>query len=284
MGAVTARPALRSRQFQFDGIELSAHEAPAGGRPFVLLHGLTGHRDDFIHRLPDLAGEAWWLAPDLRGHGDFSITQDETTFCFDRLVRDLGEVLDAIGADDCDLLGHSFGGMVALRFALEFPQRVNSLVLMATAPHAPKGYEAETFRKAGALACSEGMSLLQEIVEKQWRNEPDANDAPSARWADIYWPHHRKRYCAMDPVAYGSLGVLMVEQEPVADRLAEIVCPTSVWVGSRDDEFLDGSRTLAAGIPEARFVCIEGAGHHPHMENPDVWLEAMRAHLARTLA
>ena len=85
----------------------------------------------------------------------------------------------------------------------------------------------------------------------------------------------------MDPEAYGALGLLMMDQAPVTPRLGEIRCPTTVLVGSDDTEFLRGADLLAAGIPGAKQVVLSDAGHHPHMESPEAWSAALRAHLLR---
>jgi pimeloyl-ACP methyl ester carboxylesterase len=233
--------------------ELTYNEIGGAGRPLVLLHGLTGHRDDFRERMSDLADVGRILAPDLRGHGDFTKTGRPEAFTFERLVADQVALLDAWGVERCDLLGHSFGGMVALRFALAHPERIGSLILMDTAPCAPDAYSVEMFEKAGAIARSRGMAFLQELVEKAARNaaHPSASDLQTAKWSDRYWSHHRRRYAAMDPEAYATLGLLMVTQASVVDRLREIRCPTTILVGADDVEFLAGADRLEAGIPHA---------------------------------
>jgi pimeloyl-ACP methyl ester carboxylesterase len=274
---------MDARRISLGEVELACNEVRGEGRPCVLLHGLTGHRDDFATRMPELADLGWLLAPDLRGHGDFTQTGRAETFTFRQLVADLGAFLDACGVDRCDLLGHSFGGMLALRFVLAHPERVASLLLMDTAPCAPDGFTREIFEKGGAIARSRGMPFLQQLVEKASRNrlDPPASDRQTEKWADRYWPHHRKRYTAMDPEAYGAFGLLMLEQTPVTERLGEIRCPTTVLVGSDDGEFLSGSEALATGIPGAEHVVLPDAGHHPHMENPEAWSASVRAHLRR---
>ena len=268
------------------GAEFSALEIVGSERPFVLLHGLTGHRDDFRPVLPALAeGNAiHWLAPDIRGHGDFTKTGVEKTFCFQQLVDDLRCWTDALGIERFDLLGHSFGGMIALRFVLAHPERVASLVLMDTAPLSPDGYDRALFEKVGAIAQARGMSFLQERVEEAGRANatPSPSDLQTRKWADQYWPHHRLRLTAMDPVGYGALGIQMVEQEPVLSRLGEIACPTTVLVGDEDTEFLHGADLLEAGIPGVVRVTLPDAGHHPHMENQAAWLAAMREHVDRS--
>ncbi|MBW2268305.1 MAG: alpha/beta hydrolase [Deltaproteobacteria bacterium] len=274
---------MRTRRVRLGDVELSCNEIEGEGRAFVLLHGLTGHRHDFRARLPELADLGWLLVPDLRGHGDFTQTGRDETFVLSQLVADLLAFLDVEGIEACDLLGHSFGGMLALRFVLEHPERVASLVLMDTSPFAPDGYTRAVFAKAGAIARARGMEFLQRAVENAARanSSPSASDRQTRKWADAYWPHHRLRYTSMDPVAYAALTLCMLEQASVEHRLGEIACPTSVLVGCDDLEFLRGSDALQAGISGAVRVTIPDAGHHPHMENPEAWSAAVREHLAR---
>ncbi|MCH2188142.1 alpha/beta fold hydrolase [Myxococcota bacterium] len=276
-------PQIACKRLKLDSVELAYTEIAGPGRPFVLLHGLTGHRDDFVHCLPDLDPTVRWLAPDLRGHGQFSHTGRPETFTFHQLVDDLKRFLDALGATQCDLLGHSVGGMVALRFALAYPERIHSLVLMSTAPFCPKDYTRQTFEAAGRIIDEKGMGFLQEALEKSWRANPDENGAAyTERWADIYWPHHRRRYRAMDPAAYAALGIHMVEQDDLTERVREIRCPTTILVGEGDHEFIAGAKALSQEIPDAVRIDISDAGHHPHMENSPAWHAAIQAHIDRT--
>ena len=274
---------METKHIALGDVELAYNEEGAGHRPFVLLHGLTGHRDDFRPCMPELGEFGRVFAPDLRGHGDFTHTGRAETFTFPQLVADTVALLDAWGIDRCDLLGHSFGGMVALRFVLEYPDRVDSLILMDTSPFAPEAYSREMFERASALVNEHGMGFLQEAVEKATKQRDDlsAADRHMEDWGGDYWPHHRLRYTAMDPVAYTTLVFAMIDQESLVPRLGEIRCPTTVLVGADDEDFLKGADALEAGIPNADRVTIPDAGHHPHRENPDVWLAAVRGHFAR---
>lgn len=274
---------MRTRRVAIESVSFTCNEEPGAPPLLLMLHGLTGHRDDFEQQLPKLADLGWILAPDLRGHGDFTQTGNPADYRFDVLLDDLSRLLDAEGVGTCDLLGHSFGGMVALRHALARPERVSSLVLMATAPFAPDGYTREAFEKIGAIARERGMAFLQEGAEAAARANasPSASDLQTHKWADHYWLHHRKRYTAMDPVGYAALALCMMDQESLTQRLGEIRCPTTVIIGEDDTEFLRGGEALAEGIPGAVVERIPDAGHHPHMENEAAWLDALRAHVAR---
>jgi pimeloyl-ACP methyl ester carboxylesterase len=269
-------------------IEMEYEEHGEGARPFVLVHGFTGSRDDWCEQLPRLAPRGRTLAVDLRGHGGSSNPGDAAGYTLDQLAADLAGFLDAVDAPPCDLLGHSMGGFVALRLALSEPERVASLVLMDTAaePIAPEARR--FFEIGGKIALEQGMEALFQISRAAGERDPNRPPAlvraierlgPALHWARI-----EAKMRAMDPVAFGTLGAALTEAPGLAQRLAEIRCPTTVIVGAEDKPFLAPARVLAEGIPGARHVVIEGGAHSPQLENPDAWLAAVEEHLARARA
>lgn len=276
---------LSTFEIDLDEIRIRCDEAGTGDRPFVLLHGLTGHRKDFDRVLTPLSVHGRILAPDLRGHGDCSTLHAPETYTFESMIDDQLRLLDKLGVEKMDLLGHSFGGMLALRFTLAHPERVASLMLMSTSSESPDGYTPETFVKAGGFAASKGMVQMQARLEELGRaqEKPLGEDASADQhdWERRYWAHHKLRLCAMDPNAYGALGVLMMTQEQVTERLSEITCPTTVLVGSQDEEFVRGAATLSAGLPDVAYQVVPGVGHQPHQESVDAFLATVAEHLER---
>src|SRR6476646_1385783 len=96
--------------------KLAYAEAGDGGRPFMLVHGFTGAKEDFTEWLDPLATDGWHaVAPDNRGHGASEKPDDESQYPFDLLATDLLELADGLWGRDTSfvLLGHSMGGMVA---------------------------------------------------------------------------------------------------------------------------------------------------------------------------
>lgn len=265
-------------------IEIAYSEEGEGDRAFVLLHGYSGCRQDFDPVLPELASLGRTLAPDLRGHGQTSRSSQSASYTYDELIADVRAFLDAMKIRRCDLLGHSMGGMVAVRFALVHPERVHSLVMMNTTPRGLDGVDREGFSRAWAVARSAGMVVLQKALESHLAADPDR--PPSDRrceteWGDRYWQHHRRRFHSMDPEAYAQLGPMMLDAPAVTDRLGEIDRPTLVMVGAEDTSFLAAAEVLEQGIPGAVRVTIPEAGHHPHRENKEAWVGAIRSHLTR---
>ena len=268
-----------------NGIEIAYEDHGSGPRPLLLVHGFTGFRHDFASQLDSLAQRGRVLAPDLRGHGESAKTGDAGSYTLAHLVDDLLAFLDALGIERCDLLGHSMGGMLALRAVLRAPERIASLVLMDTAP-GPLGFiDLSQLALAARIGREAGMGALAQILRA--RAQDDATrGAPDRRvqkeWGEErFWAWRSSRVAAMDPVAYEALGRALVEQEDLGHRLAEIGCPTAVLVGELDHVFRAPSDALARAIPDARLTVLAGAGHQPQHEAPSEWLAAVLQHLER---
>ena len=272
------------RKIAIRGIEMELDEQGAGARAFVLVHGFTGARDDFREHVPELARLGRTLVLDLRGHGGTSNSGRAADYTLEGLVADLAAAFDALELARADLLGHSLGGMVALRFALAHPGRVASLVLMDTSARPMKLPVPEALRTAlSTLVREQGVAALLPGMRQMAAN----NFAPAARrtlermGAETFWERVERKLLAMDPVAWEALGRVLGDHAPVADRLGEIRCPTLVIVGAEDRPFLEPADELERGIRGAVRVTVPDAAHSPQLENPEAWAAAIRAHLAR---
>jgi lipase len=109
-------------------MELHVHEwGDPAAAPVVCLHGVTGHGE----RYRRLAEERWTefrvIAPDLRGHGR---SEWEPPWTFPTHVGDLVDTIDALGVEQADWVGHSFGGRLVLELAALHPERIRRAVLL----------------------------------------------------------------------------------------------------------------------------------------------------------
>lgn len=103
------------------------------GAPLILVHGLGGSAADFERVVPLLAQDFRVVAPDLLGFG-LSDRPPNGDYSHQAQARLLRELMDRLGIVKAALVGHSLGGVVALRFASLFPERVDRLVLVCSAP------------------------------------------------------------------------------------------------------------------------------------------------------
>src|SRR5262245_29852298 len=282
-------PMSRITRIAVRDIEMEVEEAGQGGRGFVLVHGFTGSRDDFREQMAPLAEHGRTLALDQRGHGGTTNSGKHEPYTLAGLAADLLGAFDALGLERADLLGHSLGGAVVLRFALAHPERVASLVLMDTSPRPIKMRFSESARAAiAAFAREHGMKALAARTRAMMATSdavpPSARRLEQSMGADVFWQRIERKHEQMDPVAWDALSAEMGKVESVVERLGEIRCPTTVLVGAEDLPFLKPSDEMEQGIPGARRVTIPDAAHSPQLENPAAWLAAIRAHLDRARA
>jgi len=92
---------------------------------------------------------------------------------------------------------------------------------------------------------------------------------------------NRYKLSNMDVEAFGALAGGLRTFPPLLPRLGSITCPTTVIVGEVDTALRPQSDAIAAAIPGASLVVIDGAAHCPQEERRDAWLAAVRSHLAR---
>jgi len=266
-------------RIEVDGDEfawIEAGDVSSSEPPLVLVHGFTGHRDDFIGVLPELGRERRTIALDLRGHGDSVSKPGDCGFSFEQMVSDAVGFLDRLGIDRCDLLGHSMGGMLTLRFALAHPERIRSLIFMCTAPELPESLSRAGFEAGASIAAERGMAGLQALMEKAGRRDCSPT---IAGWGERYWTHHRRRLRAMTPESFRGIGEAFFDSESLVDRLPGIAAPTLVLVGEQDSDFLPGADLFEKHIPSVKRVTLPDAEHHPHQENPEAWFDAIEGHL-----
>ncbi|TQF73672.1 alpha/beta fold hydrolase [Rhodococcus spelaei] len=108
--------------------DLEIHRyGPVDGPPVLALHGMTGHGQRWQHLADGYLPQVRMLAPDLRGHGRSTWAPP---WSIDNQVDSLVELLEAEAREPVVLVGHSFGGTIALHLAARAPERVRALLLL----------------------------------------------------------------------------------------------------------------------------------------------------------
>lgn len=236
--------------------------------PLVLLHGYTGSAADWDGVVGPLSAHRRVVTVTHRGHGESTSTGDPTTYSFDQLVADLAAVADALALPPFDLLGHSMGGIVAMRYALRHGDRLRSLVLMDTGAAASSDTGTHAFLRGGFDAARDhGLMAVHEAIS---RAIPEHER-----------PRVRRCWEQLDLEAFTTLGEELLVHESVLPQLAGLDLPTTVLVGADDTGLRASSDDLAATIPGADLVVIADAGHSPQSDQPEAWLAAVEAHLGR---
>jgi 3-oxoadipate enol-lactonase len=255
---------------QANGIRLHYELRGDAGTLVVLTHGLGGDLSFWDAHVEALAKHHRVLRWDLRGSG----ASDRPPGPYDPALfaRDLAALLAVVGAARAHLVGHSGGGVVSQRFALDFPERTESLVLASTS--------SEVGEKA-----SRAWHRLADGVERNGFG-PDRDPDPRG-FSPAFAAAHPEMLRALaertrrnDPAAYAAQARAFGSYAWTAE-LAAIDAPTLVVQGL-DDVMTPpgGSVILARGIHRSRLLMLPGAGHNLPLEMPSLFTSTVLAFLA----
>jgi proline iminopeptidase len=269
-------PRTRPRLLKIGDVSLSA-QVIGHGYPLVLMHG--GPSLDHYTLLPfrQLADRFTLIFYDHRCNGRLA-GAPVSSMTWENLTADAEELRQKLGFDRWAVLGHSFGGMVALEYALRYPASLSHLVLLDTG-----GDSWWPQHNAAGLLARRGYSPDKVELVRRWENgefTPQEYIPIALKIREVYGHGSFLRQTVHDaargqgrpkarPQAWIFVGRQLWKGWTVMDRLGEISVPTLVIAG-RDDVFFppEHQGQLAAGIPRARLQIIERAGHVAYSERP----------------
>jgi proline iminopeptidase len=244
------------------------------GYPLVLMHGGPGADHWTLLPFRQLSDRFTLVFYDHRCNGR-SVGVPVSSMTWENLTADAEALRVSLGFDTWAVLGHSFGGKVALEYALRYPNSLSHLVLLDTG--GDSWWEQEN---APELLARRGFSRRKVELARRWfngRTAPWEFFPTLMRLGSAYDPHTswfsaartmfaERRSKARPEAQILGFGQLMKDWT-VMDRLGEIKVPTLVMAGRDDFVFPpEHQGQLAAGIPRARLEIIERAGHNPQDE------------------
>jgi pimeloyl-ACP methyl ester carboxylesterase len=266
--------------------------AAANGRSVVLLHGKNFGGYYFVNVIGALTGAGYRvIVPDQIGWGKSS--KPDIRYSFHLLAANTAHLLDTLHIETAAVLGHSTGGMLAVRFALLYPERTERLIL-----EDPLGLE--DYRIGPA-------QTDDELYQNELANTPEKIRAVFARYfvkagPEVYNPlaevpvrvtmsGEYPRWAKASALAYQ-----MIYQQPVRSEYHLLKPPTLLVVGEQDHtapvsakaspevraqlgHIVERAREAAKDIPHASLVVVPDCGHIPHIEYPEVFNKALLAFL-----
>jgi 3-oxoadipate enol-lactonase len=234
------------------------HVVDGGGAPVVLIHSLGATLQMWEPQVEPLAERFRLIRFDLRGHGGTNAEPGDWTV--GDLADDVADLLEGVGAERAHLVGISLGGAVAMTAALRYPERVDRLVLMGTAP---KLGTIESWHERAVAVKAEGCEPLAEATMRRWFSPRFRDERPEVVAAV------RERFAACDPEGYASCCEALAKFD-LRGRLGGIEAETLVVHGTEDEVVsADDAEGMAEAIGGAGLMAVEGAKHLVSVERAD---------------
>lgn len=242
------------------------------GEPLLLIMGLGYPSDMWFRTRPILAARYRTIALDNRGSGRSDVPPGPYAMAV--MASDAAAVLDAAGVESAHVYGVSMGGMIAQEFALNYPNRVRSLILGCTSAGGPQAVRAE--RAAADLLMARSSMTPEQASEAILPFVYDPSTSRERMEEDLVV--RRKWFPRPEGYAAQLQGILSWE---AYSRLAEIAAPTLVIHGTCDRLVPPGNAELiAAKIPGSRLVMLPNASHIFSTDQSDASQKAVLEFLA----
>jgi proline-specific peptidase len=270
-------------------------EAP-GKLPLLLLHGGPGAAHDYLEALEAMAATGRRVIfYDQLGCGNSGLPEPAPDLWTVKLyVEEIDVVRRFLGLDRVHLLGHSWGGMLAMEYALVQPAGLASLTI-ASSPASMPQWVAE----ANGLRSALPPDVQQTLVEHEAAGSTD-----SSAYEEAVMVYYRRHLCRTDPWPDGVLRTFAkLQQNPevyntmngpsefhvvgtlrdwsVVDRLGEIDVPTLVTSGRYDEATPVIAETVHQGIAGSEWVIFEQSAHCAHAEETERFCTVLDGFLTR---
>jgi proline iminopeptidase len=265
-------------------------EVAGDGPPLMFCHGGPGLWDTFGDVVDLLGAAIRTIRWDQRGGGR---SQRRGPYSVARSIADLDAVREQLAGPRTALLGHSWGATLALRYALEHPDRVSALVYVSGTGIDPASTWHPAYRQNLAARLGPDRARFDELQARDTRTPDEERELAVIQWsADFADPTTARQHAEREatpwyPIAWDASATLNAEvkahlaaENDLADRCGDLDIPVLVVDGTEDIRPRSAVNTLCAALPHARRVTLPGCGHSPWVEDPVAFRIAVSAFLA----
>lgn len=259
------------------------------GPPLICLPGGPMQASAYLGELGGLSAHRQLIMLDLRGTGESAVPADTASYRCDRLVDDVEALREHLGLDRVDLLAHSAGTNLAVRYAERHPERVGRLALITPSVAALGIVVAGEVRRETALLrreepwFPEAFAALEAIFGGKATADSWQAVAPFwyGRWDEAARAHKAAEEGQKNgeaAAAFGGEGAF--DPEATRAALARLGSPVLLLAGEVDLNSPPGATAeLAEVFPHAELVVQPGAGHFPWLDDADRFVAATGAFL-----
>jgi 3-oxoadipate enol-lactonase len=213
---------------------------------------------------------------DHRGHGHSDKPTEPEDYSLELMAEDAYGLLEHLGIEECYVVGHSMGGVVAQLLALNHPEPVRALVLVDTAAEVPDGYRPQERAPLLDIAREQGMEA---VFEEMLRTSPLFSTLAAV--SSVFIEKWREQFLLTSVEGYVYCAQAIHGRRPLLDELYRIQVPTLIVCGALDEAFLEASRQMHERIAGSELAIIPGCGHNPIIERAQEFSRIVASFLER---
>ncbi len=268
------------------------------GEPLMIVHGGPGATHDyFLPYLLPLARHNRLIFIDERGSGKSGVLDDATQYTVENMVEDVEAVRETLGLGKINLLGHSYGGVLAQAYALKYQENLSHLILCSTFPSTKQMND--VFVKIKENMSPELRDRINKMEQEglyghglPYEQNRYTTEYMTAAWGEGYFPYiyQRNPDPSYDPVSqgfawtlyremWGSDGEYIIDGNlksvEYVDRLHTINVPTLINCGDHDECAPSLSEEMHEKIPGSKLIIFPQSGHMTFVDQPDMFMKSI---------
>ncbi|SIS48209.1 alpha/beta fold hydrolase [Neptunomonas antarctica] len=258
---------IQTMQLNSPHNSLLNYQLHGNGAPLVILHGLFGTLENWGSQIKALSEHFQVIAVDLRNHGRSPHTDDMN---YALMVDDIINLLDDLGLDKVNLMGHSMGGKVAMQLALTHPERLNKLIVVDISPVAYEHHHKDVLKGLFSIDLAHIKSRTD--ADKQLGAYIPEPGIRAFLLKNLYRDENKQFQWRMNL--------------PVLDKHYDDIsaAPTghpfngkTLFIKGEESHYIqtDHRDGILALFPKATYKIIQGAGHWPHAEKPAIFTKIL---------
>ena len=279
------------------------YKAIGHGDPLLIVHGGPGASHDyFLPYLLPLIKNNRLIFIDERGSGRSQKLENTKGYTVENMVEDVEAIRQALGLGKISLLGHSYGGVLALAYALKYQENLSHLILCSTFHSSAKMnqlFEKMKERMNPELRARIDRMELEGLYGhgKDYEKSRYTNDYMVAAWGEGYFPYLYGNHpdANYDPIAngnmswdlyremWGSHGEFVIDGNlstvEYTERLSSIKVPTLITVGDHDECGPSLSQEMQSKIAGSELVVFPKSGHMTFVDQPDLFISTVNEFL-----
>jgi pimeloyl-ACP methyl ester carboxylesterase len=239
------------------------------GHPLICLHGGMGVGSDYfsVPGVEDLAQKGLRVITyDQRGNGIHKEANIEL-ISMDQWTRDVSLVAEALSLEEYSVLGHSYGGFIAMKHAIMNPNKLKSVVVVDSAPFSYTYLgSTDAIRKSTDITKDEFTAMYR----KAWDGFVSGDTVSMALYdgMNISFETYKK-------------GVEEMGSYDIRDELKDIVCPSLIVVGEKDERYIDRAKFMSDNISNSELSIVSDAGHIPFVDKPNEFVHLVSGFIKR---